>query len=427
MFPVPTGGQGVNSPARNRRVTACPTSPINRDRVSAISIYGREEVRLSFPRLAAYDGSGIGLQGQTHLAANEGNMSIRISVDLRLDRSSAFDALLEELTTALARRGMQFEAGPDGRVMEGNVEVGRVVRWQPWEEIVIEWHAADWQPAEVTTLELHFDPQEDGTRVTLWNHGWGNLVGDNGNELAGWFASQVAAPLMSAMGPRQLGDWITDRRARRPSGPQGRAIYRDPLYHRPNFQAILAVLGLKPDDYLVEVGCGGGAFLHDALKIGCKAAAIDHSSDMVKVARQSNHAAIEQNRLEIREGDAGSLPYPDGTFTCAVMTGVFGFLPDPLQALGEIRRVLAPGGRLVLFTGSKELRGTPAAPEPIASRLYFYEDEELLELARKAGFGEAHLEHPDFEPLARAAGIPEEHLELFKGHGGGQLLVARRG
>jgi SAM-dependent methyltransferase len=353
-------------------------------------------------------------------------MSIRISVDLRLDRSSAFDALVEELLTALARRGIEFQPGVDGRVREGDFEVGRVVRWQPWEEIVIEWHAANWQPAEVTSLELHFDPVEGGTRVTLWNRGWGNLLGDHGNELAGWFASEVAAPLMSAMGPRQLGDWLTDRRARRPSGPQGRAIYRDPLYHRPNFQAILAVLGLEPDDYLIEVGCGGGAFLHEALKSGCKAAAIDHSPDMVKVARAANHEAIEQNRLEIREGDAGCLPYTNETFTCAVMTGVFGFLPNPLQALSEIRRVLVPGGRLALFTGSKELRGTPAAPEPMASRLHFYEDEELLELARETGFVEAHLERPDFEPLARAAGIPEEHLELFKGRGGGQLLVARR-
>jgi ubiquinone/menaquinone biosynthesis C-methylase UbiE len=166
--------------------------------------------------------------------------------------------------------------------------------------------------------------------------------------------------------------------------------------------------------------------LHDALKSGCKAAAIDHSSDMIRVACEVNHAAIQQNRLEIREGDAGSLPFPNGVFTCAVMTGVFGFISNPLQALSEIRRVLAPGGRLVLFTGTKELRGTPAAPEPMASRLYFYENEELLELARQAGFGEAHLERPDFEPLARAAGIPEEHMELFKGRSGGQLLIARK-
>src|SRR5208283_1045170 len=116
-------------------------------------------------------------------------------------------------------------------------------------------------------------------------------------------------------------DWITDRRARRPSGPQSRATYRDPLYHRPNFKAILAVLKLRPDDYLLEVGCGGGAFLHDALQSGCKAAAIDHSPDMVRLAREINHEAIQKGRLEIREGDAGSLPYSDAIFTCAVMTG----------------------------------------------------------------------------------------------------------
>ena len=188
--------------------------------------------------------------------------------------------------------------------------------------------------------------------------------------------------------------------------------------------AILQVLGLRPDDYLLEVGCGGGAFLEDALRSGCKAAAIDHSPDMVRLARIVNRDAIEQNRLEIREGEADSLPYPDGIFTCAVMTGVFGFIQDSLKALSEIRRVLAGGGRLVLFTGSKELRGTPAAPEPVASRLHFYEDQELEELARKAGFNDAKFERPDFEQFAREVGIPEEMLELFKGRTG-QLLIAR--
>ncbi|MGA2986913.1 MAG: methyltransferase domain-containing protein [Terriglobia bacterium] len=353
-------------------------------------------------------------------------MSIRTSVDLKLDQSTAFEAMVDELSAALLRLGMQFQPGADGRVIEGDVEVGRVVRWQPPEEIVLEWRAANWQPSEVTSLGLRFEPVAGGTRVTLENPGWGKVLGDHANELAGWFASEVAAPFLRAMGPSRLGDWITDRRARRPSGPQARAIYRDPLYHRPNFRAILAVLKLRQDDYLLEVGCGGGAFLQDALRCGCKAAAIDHSSDMVRLAREVNHEAIQLSRLEVRAGDAGSLPYPDGIFTCAVTTGVFGFISNPLKALSEIRRVLAPGGRFVLFTGSKELRGTPAAPEPMASRLYFYEDHELLELARKAGFAEAHLEHPDFEPLAREAGIPEEHLELFKRRGGGQLLVARK-
>jgi SAM-dependent methyltransferase len=353
-------------------------------------------------------------------------MDIRTSIDLTLNRSSAFDAILEELSAALLRLGMKFEAGGDGRIMEGDVQVGRVVRWQPPDEIALEWHAATWDPAGLTSVVLRFEPIENGTRVIMENPGWGNQLGDQGNELAGWFAGEVAAPLLSAMAPRRLGDWITDRRARRPSGPQSRATYRDPLYHRPNFKAILAVLRLKPDDYLVEVGCGGGALLHDALASGCKAAAIDHSADMVRVAREANQIAIQENRLEIREGDAGSLPYPDDTFTCAIMTGVFGFISNPVAVLSEIRRVLAPGGRFVLFTGTKKLLGTPAAPEPVASRLYFYEDNELEELARKAGFAEAHFEHIDFEPLAREAGVPEEHLALFRGDDGAQLLVARK-
>jgi len=229
------------------------------------------------------------------------------------------------------------------------------------------------------------------------------------------------------MGPCGLGDWITDRRARCPSGRQARATYRDPLYHRPNFRAILEVLDLRPDDYICEVGCGGGAFLEEALRSGCKAAAIDHSSEMVNVARDVNQASIREKKLEIRQGTADSLPYPDGTFSCAVMTGVLGFISDPLKAFSEVRRVLAQGGRFVVFTGSKELRGTPAAPAPMASRLHFYEDRELEELARKAGFKEAHLKYPDFEQFARDAGVPEEHIGLFKGRGCGQLLVARKG
>jgi SAM-dependent methyltransferase len=353
-------------------------------------------------------------------------MTVRTSIDLKLEPSAAFDALVGELSTALSELGMQFEGGTHGRVLDGATEVGRVICWQPREKITLEWHGADWYPAEVTTIELRFEPIEGGTCITLDNQEWSRVLGDQGDELAGWFASEVAAPLLRAMAPRRLGDWITDRRTRRPSGPQARAFYRDPLYHRPNFKVILKVLALRRDDYLLEVGCGGGAFLEDALRSGCKAAAIDHSSEMVRLAREVNRDTISQNRLEIREGEADSLPYPDGIFTCAVMTGVFGFIQDPLRALSEIRRVLAAGGRLVLFTGSKELRGTPAAPEPMASRLYFYEDQELEEFARKAGFDNAVVERPDFEQYAREVGIPEEHLALFKGRAGGQLLVARK-
>jgi len=259
--------------------------------------------------------------------------------------------------------------------------------------------------------------------VTIEHRGWDGLVGD---ELPGWFAAEVAAPFLAATSPSGFGDWLTDRRARRPSGAAARETYRDPLYHRPNFRAILAALEPAPGDFLLEVGSGGGALLQEALETGCNAAAVDHSEEMVRTARELNAAAIAAGRLQIVQAEADRLPFDDETFDLAAMTGVIGFLPDPAAALGEIHRVLVPGGRLAVFTGSAELRGTPAAPEPIASRLRFYSDEELEQLAVAAGFAEARVEAPELGQHARAVGVPEEHAALFEGRRGAQLLLARK-
>ena len=351
--------------------------------------------------------------------------TVSVSIDLAFPSTTAFDILVEELTAALAQNGMVFEAGTNGHMTSGEFEVGRVVAWKPGELIRLQWHQADWEPEETTNVEMRFEPVDGGTRVTVEHRGWGGLLGSPG-ELAGWFAVSVVAPFLQVTAPSAFGNWLTDRRARRPSGAQARGVYRDPLYHYPNFQVILDELALSPDDYLIEVGCGGGALLAQALKSGCRAAAIDHSPDMVQLARQVNHDAIIEGRLDIQQASADHLPFPDATFTCAAMTGVFGFLPDPVAALRELRRVLDAGGRLVVLGSEPALRGTPAAPEPIASRLRFYEDDELQRLAEEAGFAQAQVVRRDLEPFARQAGIPEEHVALFAGPGA-PFLLARKG
>ena len=350
--------------------------------------------------------------------------TVSISIELALEPIAVFDVFIEELTVALTQCGMSFEARANGRITEGEFEVGRVIAWKPGELIQLQWHQADWETEEVTNVEMRFEPINGGTRVTVEHRGWGGLIGESG-ELTGWFARTVAAPFLQATSPGEFGNWLTDRRARRPSGAQSRDVYRDPLYHYPNFRVILQELALSRDDYLIEVGCGGGALLSEAINSGCRAAAVDHSLDMVRLAREVNHEAIAEGRLEVLQASADHLPFPDTTFTCAAMTGVLGFLPDPVAALRELWRVLAEGGRIVVLGSDPALRGTPAAPEPMASYLRFYEDDELQQLAVEAGFAKATVVRRDLEQFARQVGVPEEHIALFAGPGTSFLLAQK--
>ena len=134
---------------------------------------------------------------------------------------------------------MDFVGGPDGQIAERRTKVGRVVSWQPRERILFELRQADWKPDDKAKLEMRFEPFPNGTRLTLDYQEWEHLLDDPGGELAGWFAGEVVAPLFRRIGPRRFGGWLTDRKARGPSGERSRGTYRDPLYHHPNVRAKL--------------------------------------------------------------------------------------------------------------------------------------------------------------------------------------------
>jgi SAM-dependent methyltransferase len=351
-----------------------------------------------------------------------------------VDPDSAFDLLVSELEDSLTGAGMRFEPGDRGRLVQlrsdnAGPEFARVTSWESGRRIAFQWNPLERVPdAPSVPVEYRFEPTENGTKITVEYGEWGAATPINeGAERIGWFTSALLLPVIRATAPLGFGDWWTDRAARRPTGPSARKTYADPLYHRPNFLVLLERLRLTPEDRLLEVGCGGGAFLHDALESGCRAVAIDHSPQMVRLAREQNKGAIAQGRVEIVEGDAHHLPFPDSSCTCAVSTGSLAFWDHPIVAFGEIRRVLQPGGRFLLFTGTKELRGTPAAPEPVASRVHWYEDDELAALARQAGFEDVHVDRPNMGPYARRVGIPAEALPLFElDPPAGQVLAARR-
>src|SRR5437588_10219513 len=101
--------------------------------------------------------------------------------------------------------------------------------------------------------------------------------------------------------------WLTDRVARRPTGQRARTVYGGETIHDWARRAILDALGLRPGDSLLDIGCGGGLLLRDALATGASATGLDHSPDMVALARERAPGAT------VVEGSAEILPFVDGT------------------------------------------------------------------------------------------------------------------
>src|SRR2546423_12045223 len=110
--------------------------------------------------------------------------------------------------------------------------------------------------------------------------------------------------------------WLTDRVARRPAGARAREVYGADSVHDFARRAILDALALGPGDHLLDVGCGGGMLLRDALATGAAATGVDHSAGMVALAPERAPGA------EVPEGEAERLPFDDGTFTAGSMCGV---------------------------------------------------------------------------------------------------------
>lgn len=342
-----------------------------------------------------------------------------------------FPVLWGELSSSLLQRGWQIDNEAGGRLRSAQSQssrrAGHLERWDPPREVVILWERDPSEAGPPPRLTVRCRAEGSGTKILVEHSGGTELRGRPIEEQElGWLATEVVAPLLLAIAPARLIEWSYDRWGRRPSGPSSKALYKEPIYHLPGFHAILEGLALKKDDILLEVGCGGGALLKRALATGCTAAAVDHSADMLKVASQQNARALAAGHLRLRYGDAAALPFPGERFTCAVMSGVLPWLPDPVIAFREVFRTLRPGGRFVAWTGTPKMYGTPAAGPKRKGGVRLYEDSVLARFARKAGFSDVRIEHPDLRPIAKEVGVQRSSRFLF-GPEYGVLLWARRG
>lgn len=151
---------------------------------------------------------------------------------------------------------------------------------------------------------------------------------------------RVASHLREVEGyfSRNAGDW--------------EATYRDRSLQSYNFRArAAAALGMlqaltkqSGPGRLLEVGCGAGIQAAAADAAGWRVVGVDLSVTMLRHAT----ANVRRGLWVAASGDA--LPFRPGSFDAAMMLGVIGYLPDPMQCLNEVRASLRPGGFLVIST-----------------------------------------------------------------------------
>lgn len=160
-------------------------------------------------------------------------------------------------------------------------------------------------------------------------------------------------------------------------------------------QWTVSLLNIKPDHRILEVGFGPGVSTQMAGEKASKGfvAGIDHSQTMVQAASQRNAEAIRSGRMELKQGEVSSLPYPEDSFDIAFSLHSIYFWPNPQNCLRELKRVLKPGGLLAITIQPKD-KWIPVVDASIMT-LYFGTD--ITSLFADAGYRNVRVEIPPHE------------------------------
>ena len=152
--------------------------------------------------------------------------------------------------------------------------------------------------------------------------------------------------------------------------------------------ALMEELGeLTADDHVLDLGAGyGGAARRLNRRFGCKVTCLNVSETQNARNREMNEAG-GYDGVDVVYGNFEQLPFPDETFTVAWSQDAFLHSGRRMKVIGEVARVLKPGGRLV-FTDPMQNPNAPAdIMAPILSRIH------LSDLASFDFYREAAKEH----------------------------------
>jgi 2-polyprenyl-3-methyl-5-hydroxy-6-metoxy-1,4-benzoquinol methylase len=101
------------------------------------------------------------------------------------------------------------------------------------------------------------------------------------------------------------------------------------------------------DIKVLDLGCGAGVLTERLVASGFRVDAVDMAPDMLEFSKQ-RLAKYDGAKYSLQRAECQDLPFPDAAFDVVACIGVFGYMEDVDAAIVEIKRVLRPGGTLVL-------------------------------------------------------------------------------
>jgi ubiquinone/menaquinone biosynthesis C-methylase UbiE len=164
--------------------------------------------------------------------------------------------------------------------------------------------------------------------------------------------------------------------------------------NRERSEWVFALLELRPEDRVLEIGFGPGADVARASRASAFVAGVDHSEVMLRQATGRNRGAIREGRVELHLGSAATLPLPDEQFDCVFAINSAQFWKDSAKVLAGIKRVLKPGGRILLAVQPRNKGATDEAARQVGGT--------LAKAMTAAGFHDVHCEFKEMRPVATA-------------------------
>jgi ubiquinone/menaquinone biosynthesis C-methylase UbiE len=133
------------------------------------------------------------------------------------------------------------------------------------------------------------------------------------------------------------------------------------LFNRRIRKTLLYGMAILPTDNIIELGFGKGGLIKTiaaTVKQGF-VAGVDPSHQMWEIARRRNRRSINSRRVDLRVCDPALLPWEQGRFDKAIAVNSYQTWPAPGDVLRGVRRVLRPGGAIIMTVrdGSEQVLG----------------------------------------------------------------------